>query len=155
MYALGFPRVVTALRVQGIPAARAEEAAQEAWVRTFMRWNRVSSGNNPIGYTYRTAIRLARAGWRSRRVDSWMIDAGIDRSVESVVETRVDFDRALRQLPKRQRECIILCAILEYTSEEAAQLLHVNAGTVRAHIHHARKALQEAQQIVPSTTKNS
>jgi len=48
-----------------------------------------------------------------------------------------------------------LCAILEYTSEEAAQLLHVNAGTVRAHIHHARKALQEAQQIVPSTTKNS
>ena len=44
----------------------ADDLAQEALLRTYERWHRVSSMDSPAGYVYRTALNLHRS--RLRRV---------------------------------------------------------------------------------------
>jgi len=52
-------------------ALRAEEAAQEAFTRAYVRWRRVSQMERPAGWVYVTAVRFAtrRREPRSVRAD--------------------------------------------------------------------------------------
>jgi RNA polymerase sigma-70 factor (ECF subfamily) len=43
----------------------ADDLAQEALLRTYERWDRVSAMESPAGYVYRTALNLYRSRLRS------------------------------------------------------------------------------------------
>jgi RNA polymerase sigma factor (sigma-70 family) len=52
--------------------------------------------------------------------------------------------RAVRALPARQRECIVLRFYEELTDREIAETLGITAGSVKTHLHRARTALAHA-----------
>lgn len=53
-----------------------------------------------------------------------------------------DVERAFSALAPMQQACVHLCDVEGFTSVEAARMLGVNEGTVRTHLHRARKHLR-------------
>lgn len=61
----------------------------------------------------------------------------------SVAEARVETLLALRTLPLRQRQALLLVEWLDMTSDEAAQVLGIAPESVRGRVHRAKVALRE------------
>lgn len=53
-----------------------------------------------------------------------------------------DLERAIEALAPMQQACVRLCELEGFTSVEAAAMLGVSEGTVRTHLHRARKHLR-------------
>ena len=58
-------------------------------------------------------------------------------------EVRALVATALDELPEQQRAAFRLFDIEDYSAQEIAALMGISAGTVRAHVFHARRALRE------------
>lgn len=59
-------------------------------------------------------------------------------------ELRGRLDQAMRPLPQVQREIVLLHDLEGWKHREIAQRLGIPSGTVRSHLHFARKALRES-----------
>jgi RNA polymerase sigma-70 factor (ECF subfamily) len=122
----------------------AEEITQDAFLKVLERWDRVSSLADPVGYLYRTAMNLFRKRWRRA---SFVLRRTVGLSPRddeiAVIETRVDVARALASLSPRQRAAVVLMDLLEYSSEDAGQMLAIAPGTVRMHASRGRAALAD------------
>jgi RNA polymerase sigma-70 factor (ECF subfamily) len=64
-----------------------------------------------------------------------------DREAERA-ELRGRLLEALKELPETRREILLLHDLEGWTHREIAERLELPAGTVRSHLHHARKALR-------------
>jgi len=71
-----------------------------------------------------------------------------DRVAETT-ELRGLLEGALKQLPEVQREIVLLHDLEGWKHREIAERLELPSGTVRSHLHFARKALRHALQSVP------
>jgi DNA-directed RNA polymerase specialized sigma24 family protein len=125
LYRFHYPRLVSALRLTGAPAAQAQDAAQEAFARTFRNWRRVRAGTNPRGYVTTVAFRAIG-------------------SHESLVVTRAGIEEALKAMPSRRRACAALCLYLDMSVDDAAESLGIAPSTVRVQLHRARQDLRTA-----------
>ena len=54
---------------------------------------------------------------------------------------RIEIERLLTTLPDEQREVIVLFYLQERSIEEVAAMLDLPEGTVKSHLHRARKAM--------------
>ena len=127
--------------------SEAEDIGQEAFLRVWERWDRVSGMEDPAGYLHRTAINVFRD--RSRRLVLAMKRAAriAPRTNEfDAVEARSVVASVLGQLPPRQRAAIVLTEGLGYSAEEAAELLGIKGSTVRALHFQARSALNQSKE---------
>jgi RNA polymerase sigma-70 factor, ECF subfamily len=120
----------------------AEEVMQDAFLRLWERWDKVSGGPDPVAYLYRTAMnvwrsRLRRAAVAARKVIHHI--QGDDEIAE--VEARDAVVRALAPLPPRQRAAIVLMDVLDLSSERAGEVLGIRSVTVRVLAARAREAL--------------
>jgi RNA polymerase sigma-70 factor (ECF subfamily) len=141
-----YPKLVGVLRVSGaIDTATAEDIAQEAFARTLGHWRRVRHGTNPAGYVYRTAFRLLRrkGGLPNTPLDDVDV-ASTDPGPEQAAVANVTASNALAAMPPRRRACAALCWYLGFTSEEAADILGIDAATVRTHLERARRSATPA-----------
>lgn len=138
-----YARLVRACLLLTGSTAEGEDLAQEAMARTFERWDRVSTMEDPEGYLYRTALNLHRNAVKRlsmaarRRVSPHPIDEA------EMTERRIDLLRAIRSLPRTQREALVLVGWLGYTAEEAGPILGIHAASVRGRLHRARERLRE------------
>jgi RNA polymerase sigma-70 factor (ECF subfamily) len=48
---------------------------------------------------------------------------------------------AIRRLPERQRDCVVLHYFCELSDVEVASVLGVSSGSVKTHLHRARATL--------------
>ena len=122
----------------------AEEIAQEAFLRVWERWERVSGMDDPAAYLYRTAFNV----WHSRRRRALVairkaIHAGPPPDAMAEVDARDAVVRALARLTERQRAALVLTDLLDLTSEDAGKALGVRPSTVRVLSARARTALRE------------
>ena len=60
----------------------------------------------------------------------------------SPAEVGLDLETAIAELPEQARHIFVLRAVYGHSHEEIAELLGLVSGTVRAHYHRARQALQ-------------
>jgi RNA polymerase sigma factor (sigma-70 family) len=120
----------------------AEDLAQEAFVKTYERWDRVRSMDNAIGYVYRIAINAHRN--RVRRMLVGAARAVVSRPSDpiSATDDRDALRRALATLPSGQREALVLVEWLGMTAEEAAPVLGVSPVAVRVRISRGKRALR-------------
>ncbi|HOQ67303.1 MAG TPA: RNA polymerase sigma factor [Candidatus Atribacteria bacterium] len=51
--------------------------------------------------------------------------------------------KAIEELPSQMREVIILCDVMNYSYEEASEIIGCPLGTVRSRLHRARKKVRE------------
>jgi RNA polymerase sigma-70 factor, ECF subfamily len=122
----------------------AEDVMQEAFLKVWERWDRVQEMEHPAGYLYRTALNLHRKRRRRASVAIWRaVGLGPSRDSLADIETRDAVVRALGALTARQRESVVLVDLLDYTSEEAAELMGIAAATVRVLASQGRAAIKE------------
>jgi RNA polymerase sigma-70 factor (sigma-E family) len=121
---------------------QAEEQVAEAFARAWESWRKIRRHPAPRAWVVRTALNAGASRWR-RRAREVPLD---DHDQEAPGGPRVDLDsavlRALRRLPPRQREVIVLRVFLDLDIETTARQLELAPGTVRAHLSRAVTALR-------------
>ena len=123
-------------------AAECEDLAQEAMARVLERWDRVSGMEDPGGYLYRTALNLHRNAVRRLSVAARRQLRRVDAEEPDAADRRLDLRRAIRSLPRGQREALVLVDWLGYSTSEAAELLGIEPSSVRGRLHRARASLR-------------
>jgi RNA polymerase sigma factor (sigma-70 family) len=128
----------------------AEEQVAEAFARALVSWRKVSRHPAPRAWVVRTALNAGASRWRRRARELPLADHDVaapgsrETGLDSVVLT------ALRRLPPRQREVILLRVFLDLDIETTARQLAIAPGTVRAHLSRAMSALRSG--LAPATT---
>lgn len=124
--------------------AVAEELAQDAFVSAYRRWPRVRDYDDPAAWVRRVAVNLAVSSWRRRRRE-WRALSRFSRSqARSVVELDrddVQYWDAVRALPARQAQCVVLRYFEDRSIDDIATILRLAPSTVRVHLHRARSTL--------------
>ncbi len=132
----------------------AEDLVQEAFVRLYRSWRRVREPEKVPAYLRATVVNLARG--RARRMSVALRhrsapdpDAGSAEDGALRHESERQVVELLRQLPTRQRECLVLRYYQNLTEREIAEVLQISVGSVRTHTSRGMAAL-ERQLGVPS-----
>ena len=124
----------------------AEEIVQEAFLRVFERWERVSAMDEPAGYLFRVAMNVFRT--RRRRAALAVRRADRRRAVAedefALADDRETVLHGLAQVSEDQRAALVVTALYGLSSEEAGKVLGVKPSTVRARATRARAALRDA-----------
>jgi RNA polymerase sigma-70 factor, ECF subfamily len=120
----------------------AEEIIQEAFTRASMRWSHLRDYDRPEAWVRRVAMNLAADRARSlRRQTRALLKLGPPPAMPAVsVETLV-LVQALRTLPVRQRQAMVLHYLADLPIAEIAQALEVPSGTVKSLLARGRRAL--------------
>jgi RNA polymerase sigma-70 factor (ECF subfamily) len=139
-----FPRVARAAALVARDAGVGQELAQEAFFRVFERWGRMESLEHARRFAYRVAVNLARSHLRKHlRVTLAGLEPGHERSERSPdTEAWLTVREALGGLSGRQRAAIVLVDYVGMGGVEAAEVLGIEPGTLRAHLLRGRRALR-------------
>lgn len=126
--------------------SEAEDVGQEAFVRVLERWDRVASMVDPAGYLYRVAMNVFRSRHRRARVAAKRLLTGRQVDEIAAVDDRDVVGRMLRVLSPRQRAALVLTTVLDYSSEEAGEILGLPGSSVRVLTTRARATLRKRTQ---------
>ncbi|MGH9126729.1 MAG: SigE family RNA polymerase sigma factor [Acidimicrobiales bacterium] len=128
------------------PAA-AEEVVQDAFVEAHLAWSRLRDPEKALPYLRSAVLNGARSRLRHDKVVERLAPpAGRDndRLPELALEAgeqRQQVLSALRALPHRQRECLVLRYYLDLSEAEIAATLGISAGSVKTHTSRGMAAL--------------
>jgi RNA polymerase sigma-70 factor (ECF subfamily) len=154
--------------IHGVAASYLSEPAdvEDAAHETFLRALRAIEGYDPdrpfAPWLYQIARNVARnhlaAGARSRtellseKLQSALPgpDVVLERS-----EIRARVDAAIARLPEQRRTAFYLGDVEGYPTGEIARMMGLSPGTVRSHVHHARRALRAALAESPEQAENT
>ena len=125
----------------------AEEIVQDAFESLYRNWSGLRDPHAAVAYLDRSVVYGARS-WVRRRVTARsyeLPEAGT--SVSAEFETLRDqqhneLSAAIRELPQRQREVVVLRYYLDLSEEQIASWLGVSTGSVKRHAFRANAALQ-------------
>lgn len=117
----------------------AEDAVAEAYERAFLRWNRLARHHNPTAWVIRTAINHRISTWRRHRHDRTLARPMVASAPDPLDPHLI---RLMRELPKGQREVLALRVLLDFSTEQTAEALHLKQGTVKKQLHRALQALR-------------
>jgi RNA polymerase sigma-70 factor (sigma-E family) len=118
--------------------AAAEDAVQEAFIRVHHTIESRSL-HNPLAYLRQTVVNLARSELRRRLVrlrhaPRPMPDAASAEEGACAAISRQEVIVALRRIPARQREAVVLRYWADLPEAEIAQLMGVSVGAVKGYI---------------------
>jgi len=149
LYRLHAKRLVEMLWVFVGDRAEAEDLCQEAFIRLHRVWHRIDHSVDVGAYLRATAFNLARSGFRRRLVARRLRpvpDADAAPAADESVELRVDqraLLAALRRLPARQRECIVLRYWQDQTDADISATLGISPNSVKTHLRRAMATLEQ------------
>jgi RNA polymerase sigma-70 factor (sigma-E family) len=124
-----------------------EEVVQDAYVKMHGSWGRIRDPDAAVGYLRTTVVNLARSRLRRRMVAQKhapkpMPDAA---SAEYGALEQLERDRlieALRKLPTRQRECLVLRYYGDLSEVQIAETMGISTGAVKSHASRGMSALR-------------
>lgn len=125
----------------------ADDITQEVFVRVFRKRRDFRGEGSFEGWLYRITSRVAG---RVRRKSNRALPHGVDDDVYTTDPgARLDRQRAValirtvaESLPMRQREVFVLCDLEGRTPAQAAEMLEMKDGSVRASLFKARAAVR-------------
>ena len=123
--------------------AEGEDLAQEAMARLLERWDRVSAMEDPEGYLYRTALNVHRNALKRLAIAARRQAIREPTQDPDQTDRRLDLLRAIRSLPRTQREALVLVEWLGYSAEEAGRILRIKPASVRGRLFRARDSLRQ------------
>ena len=130
--------------------ASAEDVVQEAFCGLYRRWSRLADSGSAVSYLRSCVLNGCRSQLRRRaRPPAQPAEQPPPVSAESAVlasEERAAVLRALRRLPARQREAVLLRYYLDLSAQEAADAMGVGPSTVRSATHRALGTLGDLLQ---------
>jgi RNA polymerase sigma-70 factor (ECF subfamily) len=128
-----------------------EDAAQETFLRALRAIKTYDPERPFTPWLYQIARNVARSrlSARAQRRTEEISDAqpselpepdaALERS-----EMRARMADAISRLPERRRTAFRLCEIDGCATDEVARIMGLSTGTVRSHVHHARRELRAA-----------
>jgi RNA polymerase sigma-70 factor (sigma-E family) len=122
----------------------AEDIAADSLVEIWRHWARVEAAENPLAYARGVLANLAR-NWirRQSRERHGLLNlkrfAGELRA--SDLPAVLDVRDALRRLPLRRRECLVLRYAFDVPEREVAEILGISVGTVKSQTSRAAEQL--------------
>ena len=131
----------------------AEDQVAEAFARAWLSWRKVRRHPAPRAWVVRTALNVGASWWRRRLRELPLLghDAE-DLRDEALHDEDGGLDAALltalRHLPDRQREVIVLRVFLDLGIDTIAGQLGIAPATVRVHLSRAVATLR--QELSPS-----
>jgi RNA polymerase sigma-70 factor, ECF subfamily len=117
--------------------ALAEDCTQEAFARALERWRRLRDRPWVAGWIMTTALNAARRALRRRPAES---DPRPEDGAD--VESVADLWRAVRRLPHRQQEAVVLFYVMDLPLAGVAEAMRCAEGTAKVHLARARGALR-------------
>ncbi|MEU4796116.1 SigE family RNA polymerase sigma factor [Streptomyces sp. NPDC023327] len=143
-YAATAKRLVATVYAMTGDLAEAEDAVQEAYVRAWQRWDRLTGEGDPLPWVRTVASRLAISTWRrTRNRLRAQLRHGAAADVPELSADRVALIEALRRLPAQQRQAVVLHHLLDLPLEQVARETGSSNGAVRTRLSRARKVLGE------------
>jgi len=110
----------------------AHDLVQDALVAVWLKWDRVSTTDDPLAYVRRTIVNRNISVWRRSRRS--VVVAEIDPGVVTPTGAVDDRDWALRllgTLPRRQRAAVVLKVLEGYDYADVAVILGVTEANAR------------------------
>lgn len=147
LYRKHVPRVFGLCLRMVADRARAEDLAQEAFVRA---WRKLASfrGHSAFGtWLYRLTVNVVLSELRlDERREQPLEPASLDSLAggQSLPVQDIDLERAIASLPRQARLVFVLHDVEGYRHREIAAMTGLAEGTSKAHLHRARKLLREA-----------
>jgi RNA polymerase sigma-70 factor (sigma-E family) len=138
---------LAAMLVRDIPTS--EEVVQDAFVAMHGGWNRLKDPEKALAYLRQAVVNKSRSVLRHRAVvDKNLLKAPPDMpSAEHgaiVLLERSEVVAALRDLPERQREAIVLRYYADMSEAEIAAAMKISRGAVKSHTARGMAALRAA-----------
>jgi RNA polymerase sigma-70 factor, ECF subfamily len=129
----------------------AEDLVQDAFLTVLEKIDTFQTGRRFAPWFHRIVVnrglnaREARSIRRVEQIPETVASHGSSpaRHAEQV-DLRERIDAAIADLPERQRTIVELFELDGFTGAEIAEMLDISAGTVRWHLHEARRALRES-----------
>ena len=143
-HALGLTRLAVVMLSD---RAAAEDVVQEAFCGLYRRWNQLSDTDKALSYVRSSVINgcrtVLRRRLRQRGVDPLTGDQPGEsaEAVALISEEHQEVLAAMRRLPVRQREAVVLRFYLDLGEEEIAASMRVTRGTVKSTTSRALAAL--------------
>jgi RNA polymerase sigma-70 factor (sigma-E family) len=123
----------------------AEDVVQDAFCGLYRNWARLSDPERALPYLRASVLNGCKSVHRWRRVRiGRALHEPPAASAESAVlagEEQQSVLAAIRRLPARQREALILRFYLHESEAEVARVMGINASTVRSTTHRALSSL--------------
>jgi len=128
----------------------AEEVVQDAFVAMHLRWRSLRDPDKALAYLRQAVVNRSRSALRHRGVveryvarQQPALSVADPADASALVRDRRDavLD-ALRALPTRQREVLVLRHYLELSETEIAETLGISRGSVKAHASRGTAALR-------------
>jgi RNA polymerase sigma-70 factor (sigma-E family) len=134
----------------------AEDVVQEAFCGLYRRWGQLDDPGNAQRYVRsavlngcRSALRRLHRESRSARPDEWLETSESAEALALVNAEHRAVLSALRRLPARQREALVLRFYLDLPEPEIARSMGISPGTVKSTTSRALAALGRLVQEVP------
>jgi RNA polymerase sigma-70 factor (sigma-E family) len=129
---------------------RAEEIVQDAYVALHGHWRRLRDADKALAYLRATVVNRSRSALRHRKVvDRHLALARPAPDAPSAEAGALDALRhdtvvaALRGLPTRQREALVLRYYLDLSEADIAATMGCSRGAVKSHTSRGMAALRE------------
>jgi RNA polymerase sigma-70 factor (sigma-E family) len=141
-HALGLIRLAVVM-LGDRPAA--EDVVQEAFCGLYRRWHTLSDTGKALSYVRSSVINGCRSVLRRRTGrQAHLADDPLGESAESAVLVSEEHQQvlsAIRRLPDRQREALVLRFYLDLDEGEIASSMRISRGTVKSTTSRALAAL--------------
>jgi RNA polymerase sigma factor (sigma-70 family) len=131
----------------------AEDVAQQVLIRLHLHLDRFRGDAKLSTWLFQVTRNAARDAFRKRRRRERMMERVVSADPTVPADPTDEVERremmglarqALARLPERQRTVFDLVDLQGYAAAEAANLLGLSPGTVRAHLFRARRAVRAA-----------
>jgi RNA polymerase sigma factor (sigma-70 family) len=121
---------------------RAEEMTQEAFLRAFRDWRRVSQMERPVAWVYVVGVNAARRSFRRelRRAETSPESGHADHAGQVAVVATIR--TALEHLSPRQRLVVVLRYLADLSTAEVAEAMGCAEGTVKSTLHSALRSMR-------------
>lgn len=137
-----------------------EEVFQECWIRIFRHIPSLKETAKFPGWLSRIIVNQANTHFRKeKRSDFEEFNEEIEVSSDSVMfkaaasetprqtlirkEIRSEINKAISQLPNKQRISLVLFDVKGYSIKEIAEIMSCSEGAIKFNIHQARQKLQK------------
>jgi len=123
----------------------AEDVVQDAFCALYRNWDRLADHDRALAYVRSSVLNGSRSALRrravGRRLTAYQPPAASAEATALGREERREVMQAVRRLPGRQREALVLRFYLDLPDAEIARIMGLRPSSVRSATHRALKAL--------------
>jgi len=138
-YRLAHPRLAVSLLLISGRTDDALEAMDEAFLRAWLHWDRVRSMDEREGWVYTVGVHDLRRRSRRRAIEATLL-ARLAHEGFVPAPAGEAWD-AVRHLPRRQREAVVLRYVADLSEADVARVMGIRRGTVSAALSASRRSL--------------